>query len=310
MLFFLLQILIGVAILYLGANWLVRASTSLAFKAHISPFLIGLTIVGYGTSTPELVVCLHAAGQGHPEIAAGNIVGSNILNSSLILGIGIFLKPSICPQKVRFWDVPFMFFCCVILSIGAYMGFGRVLGGIFLLLLFSYTIASYFYSFKDPDVHDIEKNSLWSIKMSALFLPISFLFLVYGSHLFLAGSIGFAKIYGLSDLLIGLTIAAIGTSLPELATTIAAALRGQEMLVLGGIVGSNIYNTLGILGAVASIHPITLENVSLIDYGFMLGVNGLLLLVVLIKKSLGKPLGAVLFSSYIFYMLALIANAK
>lgn len=146
--------------------------------------------------------------------------------------------------------------------------------------------------------------------MSALFLPISFLFLVYGSHLFLAGSIGFAKIYGLSDLLIGLTIAAIGTSLPELATTIAAALRGQEMLVLGGIVGSNIYNTLGILGAVASIHPITLENVSLIDYGFMLGVNGLLLLVVLIKKSLGKPLGAVLFSSYIFYMLALIANAK
>ncbi|MEL7431089.1 MAG: calcium/sodium antiporter [Chlamydiota bacterium] len=299
------KIFAGIALLYLGASWLVKSATTLALRAGVSPFLIGLTIVGYGTSLPELITTVQAAAKGYPDIAAGNIFGSNILNTSLILGLGIMIRPTFCKKKVRFFDAPFMLVSSILLFFTPYLpGFHRIWGFFLLLLLAFFTLAAYLC--RNLDLDDSEFSSNQSLPLAACLLPIGIILLLYGAHIFLTGSTLLAEKFHLSETFIGLTITALGTSLPELATTIVAAWRKQPMLLVGGIIGSSIYNTLGILGAVSALYSISLEGISPFDSLFMIFLSLWVCLLLWIRSYLGRFFGALLCISYFLYLYILV----
>ncbi len=265
-------------------------------------FLIGLTIIGYGTSAPELLVGLHAAAGSHPEIATANIVGSNILNTSCILGMGLCLSPTSCEKKLRYVDAPFMLFCSVWLLSGKYVEVGPLQGGILLGTLFLFTFGSYRFSKNNPKEQGLSGKKRWSTPVCVFLLLLSLILLIYGAELFLEGSVSMARFLGVSDVLIGLTLASIGTSLPELATTLAAAMRKQPLLAVGGIIGSNIYNTLGIVGTISLFYPLSFASISSVDFSVMLGLNLLFSGMLIFSPRLGRGLGAMLCSTYCLYL--------
>ncbi len=303
LLFSLLPLVFGLLLLCFGAKWLIQSSASLAALWGLSPFFTGLVIVGYGSSAPELLVTLDALFLGHADVSSGNIIGSNIFNSSCIVGLGLMIRPTACEKNIRWIDAPFMGLCSLALVIAGLQGLtSRWLGACFLLLLGLYTAYSYFYGKNRPQNPSENKIDTWSARRSCLFLPISLASLLYGSHLFLISCLFLAQQLGLSDTIIGLTLTSIGTSLPELAATVTAAYRRQQMLLIGGIVGSNIYNVLGILGSISLVQPLSFVEISYVDYGFLLFLHGAFILQLLYKPYLGRRQGALFFLSYGAYL--------
>lgn len=310
MLIAILQVILGIALLYFGAEWLVKASASLAVKIGITPFLVGLTIVGFGTSTPELIVSLDAIWTSHTEIATGNIVGSNLFNTAIILGVALLIRPATYSTHFRRFDVPFMLLTCALLWwVGILEQFGRFGGFLFILILFFYTFIATKFSKKD---HIEKKEDIsfptWQLKKSLPMLLISFALLSVGSHFFLNGSIKIATFFHISEAVIGLTIVAAGTSLPELATTILASIKKQEDIVMGNIIGSNIFNVLGVLGIMALVKPVSFQGIHFIDYLFMFGVNVIFAFLVLIRPRMGRMAGGVFLLSYIAYTYVVISK--
>ena len=292
----------GLIALFLGGDALVRGAVGLARHFAMPPLLIGLTIVGFGTSTPELLVSADAALRGVPDIAVGNIVGSNIGNVLLIAGLAALIWPIRIARGSVTGDAVVMMAAGLALVPLFWLGMiGREWGA----ALFAGLIAYLIWSFRKPGVVDAPDSEVPgpSVWISVLWVAGGLAFLMLGARALVDGSVNIARTFGVSEAYIGLTIVAIGTSLPELATSVIAALRRHSEIAIGNIVGSNIFNVLGILGITAMITPIPVSPRFLqFDLPFMLTVSTALTAMLLLAAGVGRTWGAALLASYGVYL--------
>ena len=250
-------IAVGLAMLYFGAEWLVRGSIAIANKFRISQLVIGLTIVAFGTSTPELAVTVSSAMQGISDVALGNVVGSNIINIGLILGVAAIISPIAVARNIIRKEISILIgvsFLLVLISIDGEISFvdGLILAsGVVVFIIFSYK-----FSKKESTTESSETGALVmqtiAIPKAALLIGIGLALLTFGSFVTVENAVKIAQQVGLSERIIGLTLVAVGTSLPELLTSVVAAKRGHADLSIGNIVGSNVFNILAILGNIFS----------------------------------------------------------
>ena len=296
------------ALLYVGGESLVRGASGLASRLGLSPLAIGLTVVAFGTSTPELVVSVNAALSGANDIAVGNVVGSNIANIALILGLSCLLSPLVVRAKVVRIDAPVMVLVSLaLLAVLGDAGVSRVEGSILLLGLLIYIGFTLWEARREPAAVRHEFESVIAFKsppstLSSTGLVVGgLLMLVLGGRLFVAAAVDMATAFGISEAAIGLTIVAVGTSLPELATSIIASLRGQGDMAVGNVVGSNIFNILGIVGASAIVRPLRLGEIAWLDLGVLVGLASLLTILLYTRPRIGRGSGLFLLASFAGY---------
>lgn len=273
----------GLAALFIGAEGLIRGASALALRIGIAPLVVGLTVVAFGTSTPELVVSLKAAMIGNSSIALGNAVGSNIANIALILGISALVRPLDVHASIIRREIPIMIgasFLLVLLLLDGELG--PVDGLIFVVGIVIYTAVNVMLARKEKNA-EVDQEFKEGLK-TGLGGPVSVMLvagglglMILGASLFVNSSIAVAKAIGVSDAVIGLTIVAAGTSLPELVTAVVAAYRNKPDIAIGNVVGSNIFNILGILGLAALMMPVSSSGMNAFDYGAMIVAAMLLL---------------------------------
>ena len=262
-------LLVGLALIVFGADWLVDGASAVARKAGISEFVIGLTIVGFGTSCPELVVSLTGAFQGNADISVGNVVGSNIFNTLLILGLTAAIAPVAMTRANSRRDIPITLLVTFLFAALALTGtqISRVEGIVFLAIFVAYMV----YCFKtDTGVTEEAPQKVRSLWVAILLVLAGLGGLIFGGQLFVNNATAIARALGVSDKFIALTLLAGGTSLPELATCIVAAAKKKDQLALGNILGSNVFNILLILGASAVVTPLATIAMTWIDFGVLL----------------------------------------
>lgn len=316
----LLQIVIllaGLVMILMGANWLVDGSSSVARRFGISEFVIGLTIVGIGTSAPEMVVSFLSAFQGKSAMAVGNIVGSNIFNTLMILGVTALVAPMAITKSNLRKDIPLNIVVTILLILlgrsTTMLGIGTTdsvsrLEGLLLLVIFGIYMWSTFKSEKGEKEESVENN----IKpvMAAVMIVGGLAGLIIGGRLFVNSATQIAQIAGLSEKFIAITIMAAGTSLPELATCVVAAAKGQGQLALGNVLGSNISNILLILGGSALINPLSFDGITLMDLS-LFAVGPVLIFLSSMtfkKKELDRVEGAIFLCLEIAYMTYMICT--
>ncbi len=300
-------LLFGLLFLVLGGDGLVRGSVAIAKRFGVSPLIIGLTIVSFGTSAPELLVSIKASLDGHGSIAVGNIVGSNISNIALILGISSIIFPISISLQILKKELPIMIFVTIIATLFMINGYISRIEGLFLTLsVLLYTFLGYKLS-KSTNESIPQESSVAPIKQQNIYLSIAFIvgglgLLVVGGNLFVDGAVAIAKIFNLSEAVIGLTIVAVGTSLPELFTSVIAAIKKEADIAVGNIIGSNVFNLLGILGISSLINPIKSSQINIVDFAVM-NVLGLLL-IPLLKTGfkLNRIEGGLLLACYALYV--------
>lgn len=306
------QVVAGFVVLTGGAEALVYGAASLARRMGLSPLVIGLTVVSIGTSLPELVVGLEAALTGTGDLALGNVVGSNIGNIALILGLAALVRPiSIEAQVVRF-DGPLLVAVSLLFAGLTLDGtLGRVDGGLLVAGIVVYVLYTV-WAAQDPsasvaEAFDDEVPRPHSVGLDLALLVLGLVGLVAGAHLLVVGAVSIAEGLGVGPLVIGLTIVAVGTSLPELATSLVAARRGRGDIAVGNAVGSSIFNLLGILGVTVLVQPLSTTTLGALDIGVMLGVAVLILPLFRSDWTLSRWEGALLFACYLGYLWALLA---
>ncbi len=302
----------GLLLLYFGAQLLVRGAETLGVRLGISPLVAGLTIVAFGTSAPELVVSVRAAVQGYPGIAVGNIVGSNICNIALILGCAALIRPiKIHAQLVR-WDVPILIGVSLLLCL-LWLGGGLGLhaGAVLLTGIVVYTASSVRRARRETaevleEISAAVPTPTRSAWRDLLWVGLGLAGLIGGGTLFLDGAVRVAELLDVPRSIIGLTVVAVGTSLPELASSLVAAVRGQGDIAVGNVVGSNIFNILGILGVTALVHPIEPGGVGWSDLGVMVALTLVLFVFVHTRRAIDRWEGGVLLLGYALYLYWLI----
>lgn len=309
----LLSMLAGLALLTGGAEGLVRGAASLARQVGLSPLVIGLTVVALGTSAPELVVSVGAALRGNGGLAIGNVVGSNIANIGLILGVSALMAALRVQAQVIRFDMPIL--SAVTLGMGVLLldgQVGRVDGTILVIGLITYVALSIRWARAEPaaivqDEFDegLPSQNRWWVDL--LFVGAGLAGLVGGAELLVGGAVTFATMLNVDRVLIGLTVVAVGTSLPELATSLVAAWRGEGDIAVGNAVGSCIFNLLGILGVTALIHPLSTGGLSIVDGSVMLGMTLFLLPLMRTGFTLSRIEGGVLLIAYASYIAYLVA---
>lgn len=305
-----LSILGGFIILTLGAEALVRGASSIALRLGITPLIIGLTIVAFGTSAPELAVSVKSALAGNSGIALGNVIGSNIANIGLILAITALIRPIQVQSQVVKRDIPLMILASMLFWGLLLDGELSLIDGVVLLsLLIGYLAFSYISSKNSNQEEEIEAGPNNPL-LSALFIVVGISMLVGGGILFVNGAVDLAKTFGVSEVIIGLTIVAIGTSMPELVTSVIAALKGQSDIAIGNIVGSNIFNILGILGITAIVQPVSSLGFQPIDFIVMLAFAVIILPFAWTGLRIGRREGTVLLLGYLGYMGYLVNQAS
>lgn len=309
-------IVLSLALLTMGAELLVRSSAGLARRLGVSPFVIGAIIVGFGTSTPELSASLVAALRGASDIAVGNVVGSNIFNVAVVLGVAALIRPiRTDPRAIRF-DVAVVIAVSVIpwLSMLAGGVLPRWMGVLMLLGLAAFVVRSFRHGKVDDAetqlgeamAEDYEPRK--SITLGVIGSIAGLVLLVGGAKMLVDSAVDIARAAGLSELVIGLTIVAVGTSLPELVTSVVAALKGHAELALGNVLGSNIFNLLGILGVTTVITPQAIANQTLwLDTPLMLGLVLALAVIAYTGKRISRGEGAVLVAVWVAYVGVLLA---
>lgn len=292
--------LAGLILLIVGGEGLVRGASSIARYFRLSPMVIGLTIVGFGTSAPELLVSLDAALTGQPGLAIGNVVGSNIANILLILGISAVIAPLAIPMRKMYRDFGFMLGAMVLLWIMLLDGMiGRVDG----VILFAGLIVFLGMAFFSGEVEPLDDQPLPSQGLAWAMTLGGLVGLVLGAGLLVDSASTIARTFGVSEAVIGLSIVAIGTSLPELTTSIIAALRKETEIAVGNVVGSNVFNVFGILGTTALVTPIPAEaRFAQVDMVWMGAATVLLLLAAFRLGTLPRWLGVGFLLIYIGYM--------
>lgn len=306
----------GLILLVVGADWLVRGASKLASAFGISPLIIGLTVVAYGTSAPEMAVSVSSAFKGQADLALGNVVGSNIFNVLFILGIAAMVTPLIVNKQLVRLDVPVMIAASIFLFA---VGYDGVIGKIDGVLLFSgavaYTLFLIYESRKEQKKAGIaevpqapaEESGHWLGNLG--WIAIGLVALVVGSRLLVDSAVSIAQFYGVSELIIGLTIVAAGTSLPEVATSIVAAIKGERDIAVGNVVGSNIFNILAVLGLSSLVSPGGIEvskQALAFDLPVMIAVAVVCLPVFFAGFAISRLNGAIFFAFYIAYVVYLI----
>lgn len=302
-----LLLLVGLGLVVLGADWLVNGASSIARRAGISEFVIGLTIVGFGTSCPELVVSLTGAIEGNSDISVGNVVGSNIFNVLFILGLTAMFLPVGMTDKNRRIDIPITIGVTILLVILGITGSmsGPVISrweGVLMLLVFS---AYLFYCFKSDSKDEFSETqrATLSITKSIALTLTGLAGLIFGGDLFVDSATALARQIGVSDKFIAVTILAGGTSLPELATSLVAAIKGKEQLALGNILGSNVFNAMLILGLSSVITPLSFASMTIVDI-ITLVLSAVLLLIWAYtgrKNRIDRREGAAMLLCYVAY---------
>lgn len=302
-----LLLLVGLGLVVLGADWLVNGASAIARRAGISEFVIGLTIVGFGTSCPELVVSLSGAIEGNSDISVGNVVGSNIFNVLFILGLTAMVLPVGMTDKNRRIDIPITLGVTILLVILGITGSmsGPVISrweGVLMLLVFS---AYLFYCFKSDSKDEFSETqqATLSITKSIALTLTGLAGLIFGGDLFVDSATALARLIGVSDKFIAVTILAGGTSLPELATSLVAAIKGKEQLALGNILGSNVFNAMMILGLSSVITPLSFASMTIVDI-ITLVLSAVLLLIWAYtgrKNRIDRREGAAMLLCYVAY---------
>ena len=305
-----LFLLVGFVFLMKGADWFVDGASSLADKFGIPQIVIGLTIVAFGTSAPEAAVSITAGIQGSPDLAISNIVGSNILNVLLILGIASIITPLAIQKNTFRYEIPF-----VMVITGLLLGLGlwnnnvsRIDGIIFLVLMAAFMVYLIWVSKQQKaagtaDETPVKKMPVWKM---LLFIVIGGAGIIFGSQFTVESATQIALHFGMSERMIGLTIVAFGTSLPELITSVVAATKKNADIAIGNVVGSNIFNILFVLGLTAVICPIGYTNAFIVDNIMALVAMIILFLFVIKNKKLGRIGGIVMLVSYAAYFVGFI----
>ena len=304
----------GLIGLFLGGEGLIRGAVSLAERFHIPKLIVGLTIVGFGTSMPELLVSLQAVARGAPDVAVGNVVGSNIANVLLIAAMGALIFPLNTMTKGLKRDVIFMLLAALALLWFALSGkISQRDGLIMICIIMAYLIFVFLQERKSKSVVEVEalSSSHLSVPWAVAFVAGGLALLVFGADYLVKGSTAIASALGVSEAVIGLTLVAVGTSLPELTVSVMSAIKGQNEVSLGNIIGSNIFNILAILGMTAGIHalPISPQFLS-VDIPLMLGATLWLCIMVFAYKRIGRLSGFLCLLIYAVYMLWLGLGAE
>lgn len=316
MLLSILSFVVGIVLVILGADWLTKGASALARRFNMSELLIGLTIVAIGTSLPELVISTGSALKGSPGLALGNVIGSNIFNGMLILGVAALISPIKFNAKMLTREIPFNLLASIVLIlVSGSMLVGGAPGemitryGGMLLLCFLAVFVRYTFSITNDSEEDAgEHLPVWKV---VLFIVTGLAALIFGGNLFVDGATEVARVLGLSEAVIGITIVSAGSSLPELAVSVSAARKGNVGIALGNVLGSNILNIFFILGVSATITPISLDGFSCVDYYVLLASS---LLIYIVTRFGGKAVinrfeGAVLVAGYVAYTTWLVMNA-
>ena len=318
-----LILIAGLVLLVAGAEVLVKGASRIAFMFGLSPLVIGLTIVAYGTSSPELMVSIQSSLAGQPDIALGNVVGSNIFNVLLILGISALITPLVVAQQLIRLDVPILIgVSCLTLMFGLDGKISRVDGTIFLIGIILYTTFLLIQSRKErnPEVTDEYEReyggstarSPQQIAINIGFVVLGLGLLVLGSKFLVDSSIAIARSFGVSELVIGLTLVAAGTSLPELATSVVASIRGERDIAVGNVIGSNIFNILAVLGgsSLFSADGLTVSASALrFDIPVMIAVAVICLPVFITGQLIARWEGLLFLSYYVAYTAYLIMDS-
>ncbi len=302
-------LLLGGLMLYFGAEWLVRGAAGLARALGVAPLVIGLTVVSYGTSAPELAVNIIASTSGSSELALGNVVGSNIANIGLILGLTALIAPPSVDGSLIRRELPLLVLATMALPLVLLDSVvGRIDAAIFAAGALLFTYAAFKWAGRDPNTADEMPEEVPETRSRLLLsglLIVGLVALVGGGKLFVTGAVQIALVLGMSERLVGLTIVAIGTSLPELAASLVAALRGHSELAVGNVVGSNIFNILLILGVTGLIHPIAGSiDAMKFDLSVLVAVTLVCVLFMRRRRVITRPEGVVLLACYFGFIAA------
>lgn len=319
--------LLGFGLLIIGAELLIRGSSQLAIAVGISPLVVGLTVVAFGTSAPELAVSVSSAYKGEPDLTIGNVVGSNILNILLVLGIAAVVRPlAVAPQLLKV-DVPLMIIASLVLYLLSMNGHLDRLDGLLLFAVIVVYISFSIYQSRrqsqvtsviaTAELQELKKETdserQHNVFIQLLFIVVGLLLLVVGSQLLVSGAVKIAQFLGWSELVIGLTIIAIGTSLPEIAASVVAALHNERDIVIGNVVGSNLFNILLVLGLSTLVSPagIAVSNeVLYVDMPIMIAVAVLCLPIFFIDHLVTRWEGGLFLGYYVAYTVYLLLSAQ
>lgn len=319
-------LIVGLVLILTGANFLTDGASAVAKKFGLTDLVIGLTVVAFGTSAPELVISVMASADGNPELAVGNVIGSNIFNILAIIGITAMVRPIAIKKSVMTTEIPMVVLSSVIILI---LGSSVVLDHtqaniisrvegllllIFFLLFMRYTFAT---ARNTPDAGSdpqaADTNKLKNIKMwqAIVFIIGGLAALIWGGNKFVQGASAIASGLGVSEAVIGLTIVAIGTSLPELATSIVAALKNEPGLAIGNVIGSNIFNIFMVLGTAAVVKPLPFGNINYVDLWVLTGASLMFMIFgwFFKKRIITRAEGTIMAICYILYMSWLVINA-
>jgi cation:H+ antiporter len=295
----------GFVFLWLGAEALVNGASRIAHRLGISKVVIGLTLVAFGTSLPELLVCVTAAFRGTPDIALGNVVGSNIANVGLIIGVAAVIAPLVAGRPLRARDLPWAIVAALLVGAFALTGqFGRLAGLLMLALFTGYMVHLFRTETNGPAAQRTREPDppAGGVALEALMAVAGFAMLLIGAPLLVDGATAVARALGISELVIGLTMIAVGTSLPELATAVVASARRHPELILGNVVGSNIFNLLLVLAMTSVVFPVPVGAVALRqDIPVMIGFSLVLLAVCLGGRRVSRVEGGALLTLYLAY---------
>ena len=310
MLLDILYIMMGGFLVIWGADRLTDGSVSVAERLNVPQIIIGLTIVAFGTSMPEFCVSLVSALQGTSDLAVGNIVGSNIFNGMAIVGVAAMISPMAILKSSVKKDIPFAVLASVLLAVMCGDGEISRMDAFLLLLMFvgfmAYTLRAAKHGSSDSEGGQFRQ---YSLPKSLLFIVLGLACLVLGSQVFVNGATGIARELGVSEAIIGLTIVAIGTSLPELATSAVSASKGQSGIAIGNVIGSNVFNVLFILGTTGVICPMSIAGITVVDLAVLVGSILILWLFAFTKYVISAREGALLTICYVGYMAWLVWQA-
>ena len=308
-----LGIILGIVMLYFGSDWLVDGAKKLALRLGVAPFVIGLTVLAFGSSAPEAVTSIVST--SNPDIIIGNVIGSNIANIGLCIGLAALINPMVAKFTSMRFEIISMVFSAILITLLGIAGYiGQISGVILIALLFLFILIVYFSKRGDTEgqesyVSEIDTEVDRSGKMLALWIGmciIGLVLLFFGARFFIEGATELARIIGVSELMIGLIVVAIGTSLPELCISLMAAFRGENELAVSNIVGSNIFNAFFVLGIGASLVNVPVSHITLTFHmPVMIALSVLMFLMVWRKNEISKISGALLLAVYVGYILSM-----
>lgn len=295
----------GLALLYIGGDMLIAGCLRVAIHYKISPFIIGATVMGFGTSAPELCVSLMAALKGAPELALGNVLGSNVANIGLVLGFTALIAPLAIQEERLRKEAPPLVIATLLMTLLLWkLNLGRIEGGLMVLGLIWYVVRSLSQKGKDEEPIEDEGKFNWGSGLlpQYLLIAVGLTGLVGGANMMVNGAVSIARSFGISEWLIGITIVAVGTSLPEIISSTMSALKGHGEMAFGNVFGSNIFNILMVLGCTSAVHPLVITEPIHPDLIFVSLFTIFLLVLIRLEHDLSKRDGILLLFGYFLYI--------